>query len=148
MNTNMSFHQSLTHSWCFLLNPGGQKCSFNVSATSTPAHSSRVLQTPPQGRERIYLFCPLGSSMSGCCVVNGEHYELFTGHEMTEQSAEHAAHRSQRGERKHTFVLTCSSHRCPQLMSHNCYKQGRFFTTALCGSCQNYVPRLKMKWSS
>lgn len=40
----------------------------------------------------------MGSSVSNWGIVNGEHYELFTGHEMTEQSAESAAHRSQQGE--------------------------------------------------
>lgn len=48
----------------------------------------------------------MGSSVSGWGIVNGEHYELFTGYEMTEQSAESAAHRSQQGEQNSFGVDT------------------------------------------
>ena len=37
----------------------------------------------------------VGSTVSSCCTVRREYYELFRGHKITEQSAESATHGSQ-----------------------------------------------------
>ena len=76
----------------------------------------------------------MGSGVSGWSIVNSKYYELFTGHKMTEQSAECAAHRSQQGE-KNSFGVDVQ----PPLPTANVTQllQGRggLFTPALSSSC-------------
>lgn len=92
------FISRLTHSWCCLLNPGATNAALMYLPLQHMARESCKLHH----RESAYLFYPVGSPVSGCCIVNNEHYELFTSHEMTKQCAERADHGSQQ-EQKRTF---------------------------------------------
>lgn len=127
VNMKVLFISRLTHSWCCLLNPGATTAALMYLPLQHMARESCKLHRG----ERTYLLCPPGSHVSGCCIVNGEHYEVFAGREMTEQCAERANHGSQRGEKRAFRCRRATASDAHSKCHAAAAKEGGFFPTAL-----------------
>lgn len=144
-NTERPLYQCCTH--CVIFSTLGPNQSFDVAAsraTSTPTYSLRVLQTSTKGKDFTSCILHMLSSVKACTIVN---WTLWTFDGLQDATAicwVCSTHIT-----AETLVLKRSIYRCPELMSHNC-NTGRsiFLDPTLPGFHQNYVPWLKMKWSS
>lgn len=133
------FHQPLGHP-----EPQGRKRSFKCSRLP------RAWLNSTTGRKFISPLLHTGSDASGRGIVNCKHYELFTGQEMTEQSAESATHRSQRGE-KNSLWCWCPAVTIAHSLCHTSAKGRRRLLTGCSPYFLSellYVPGLKKQWSS